>query len=835
MEGKARIAVIAVGEAPVSLCQELEKRGIAVFSGDIASVEELAEKNQPHLIALVGIRGAMEVSTLLEDQDRSTSPRVAVIAARRDLSRLWGLNRDVVISLLATEMGDKVVAGRLDALARQAAKKRGENIEAAPAMSLAPRSTADAFTTVAPQAVAAIALVKQAQNAAATKPAVIEVNASETSNDSVDELDSASLESDRPPNPEAPMPSPSLLVARTGLGLDSALSPRQEPTKDNEALASSTDPFGGFSGLDTETTATFDTTGLSFPSHSSEKVNAQAEKPAPQKEEAHTAHIDVAVESAPAVEGKESQAGEGPLEKSADEENRDSGPLIDTDSLIESLRLDTAVSVDASNTSADASPPPEEEKSPSDLDHEPPDSNELTRPGKTVLGLGFRTPGSKPATDALATSPGLSNVEAKFFETEDTPPSGTSQPRVVSPLAPERDPAYLQAKNPTYQSISPPPKASKALPATFYINSQSQKLETPASNVATPEPTPTASTPEAASPEAPPGERVAPAVDSAPLPSPGATEDKGADAPQAEEAGTPEPTPPPKEAESPSSRGATSTPVAPPAQFEAPAGALSDEVLQKLLSEPEAAAKTCTELVPNPKQGVRDPAAEGSVPWQAARKAIVRGDLVAAQTSMCEAAFINPASPALESLALLYITQNAPTEALLWLDKAEVVRPGVRDTLDLRATALTQLGKISEARSVWLKSLNIVDEDPGRRKGAADEDVALAKQHLRQGDLPRAERRLRRAVVLDPKNSPALTALAEVMLKKGRLEAAQGLGSYAVSTEPFFPDAYVVLADIAKQQNDLGAAQKHLERALQIRPDFWAAKKAMKELTKPAP
>lgn len=814
----------------MGLSYELEKRGIAVFSGDISSVEELVDDKRPHLIALVGIRGAMEVSTLLEEQDRNTTPRVAVIAARRDLSRLWGLNRDVVVSLLATEMGDKVVAGRLEALARQAAKKRGEILEGPAPTSLGPRSIGDAFTTVAPQAVAAIQLVKQAHQGAVTVPAAIEINAMARGQESLDEIDSADLESDRPP-PDAPLPSPSLLQTQLGLGIRA-----MQPNKANPS------PFASFPGageksFDPDVTSTYDRAPSSVEADATLEEpgrDGATEPPATFKEEAMAegspgAAVDIVAETLSNSEPN-STKDDTPLDE----------PFIDTDALLDSLR--------SPGEPAKFESMPAE---PGGVDHEP-DSSELTRPGKTVLGLGVRNP-VIPAREAgiadeRLTIPDDAAIQSKLLAeshldeslfnlagSEITPPSGTA----AAPSVRERH---------SVRASAPPPNRkvpavllgllAAAAAAGAYVNAQRHdnkelpKISTIADDVeksapddAMPSAAPTAALPGTSTPSPTPDSAPSDSAPSDSAPSDSAPSDSAAakptnakDAPQpAEDSAQAEPDP----ASPTASASAAILPVS---------GALSDELLQRYLTVASVTPKTCTELVPNPKQGVRDPAAEGSVPWQAARKAIVRGDLAAAQASMCEAAFINPASPALEALALLYVTEGAATEALVWLDKAEAVRPGVRDTLELRGAALSQLGQIGKARQVWLQALNVKEEDMGRRGGVADEDVAVARQHMKQGDLPRAERRLRRAVVLNPKSSLAMATLAELFLKKNQTTLAQGLAESSIAAEPFFPDAYVVLADVDKAQGNLQKAREHLERALQIRPDFWAAKKALREL-----
>jgi hypothetical protein len=117
------VVLVSVGADSAALIDEIEKKGLRVVPCPFTDAEEAIEREKPLLVVLHGSRGAVELSTMLEDSP--DPPQVAVVAARADLGTLMGLNRDIVVSLLATELTEKTVAARLEAVVRQRAKTLG--------------------------------------------------------------------------------------------------------------------------------------------------------------------------------------------------------------------------------------------------------------------------------------------------------------------------------------------------------------------------------------------------------------------------------------------------------------------------------------------------------------------------------------------------------------------------------------------------------------------------------------------------------------------------------------------------------------------------------------
>jgi Meckel syndrome type 1 protein len=228
-----------------------------------------------------------------------------------------------------------------------------------------------------------------------------------------------------------------------------------------------------------------------------------------------------------------------------------------------------------------------------------------------------------------------------------------------------------------------------------------------------------------------------------------------------------------------------------------------------------------------------DAPGEASAAWAEARKAIMKGDLETANLKMCEAVTLHDQSAAIEGLALLYVTRKSPSQGLAWLTRAEAVRPGQLETQTLLGVAQSQLGHEDEALTTWLTSLHIAPSEMERRQMVAKEDTTVGRRYLKQGDVPRAERLLRRAAILDPQNALALTGMGEVCLKEGRAVAALAFADRAIGLFEANPDAHVLRGDAALLAGDKATARASYERALAVRPDFWAATLKLRALDAP--
>jgi len=320
-----------------------------------------------------------------------------------------------------------------------------------------------------------------------------------------------------------------------------------------------------------------------------------------------------------------------------------------------------------------------------------------------------------------------------------------------------------------------------------------------------------------------PGEAsAAPTAEAAPTPS--ATPSVEEPAPE-EPAAPAEPAPAPSAAdEAPTSAGPATT----------PAGTTEPAVLlDNPFATPDANLPGCDVLAPGarPTPG-DDPIAEASEYWAQARKGIVKGDIEGAARAMCTAVAINPQSPAAEGLARLYTLAHSSAQALTWVDRAIQLAPSNRELLLLRGDAKSQLGRQEEAVSDWLEAMGIKPDETKRRTSQAAEYANVAREEKARSDFAKAEQFYRRALGFEETNLIALTGMAETLYARKLYDQA---GTFAVRALAVFepvPEAYLVLGDVAVAKNDPARARAAFERALAIRPDFWPAKKRLRELPK---
>ncbi len=100
----------------------LEKQRVFGDHAKLGELNNMVRLADPALIVHFGKEGAQEVVTLLKDQPVAGRVRLVVVANRSELTELRKLDREIVASLLATDMPDSVLAARIAMLA----KKRGD-------------------------------------------------------------------------------------------------------------------------------------------------------------------------------------------------------------------------------------------------------------------------------------------------------------------------------------------------------------------------------------------------------------------------------------------------------------------------------------------------------------------------------------------------------------------------------------------------------------------------------------------------------------------------------------------------------------------------------------
>lgn len=867
MDEQPVILFVAIDEPPIGVVAEIEGRGLKVAVCSLADAEESIASHAPLLVVLSGARGASELSTLLEDQPEASRVQVLILAARRELARLMGLNRDIVVALLAVEMGDATLASRIDALARQAARRRGVTLRSTAAV----RASLHAMASVAATPTAAEpAPALDAPAPAIVAPAVpIAFAAPLLSGAPTPEVRVAPAGSrDLAP---APAPPP----RGTALGMPAAPRQKLDAPAPPDVLTGAGQRPESLSPEDYLSAAPVaqERKASAFdPGALLRDTGLEREAGALSSALAHTPILGqdtqvsaVAVE--PVVTGAVaiSPADLLPGEKVVDVDESELTDVLDSD---EGMRVLEAGSNESSVEELGAAEL--ESLAPDALDSDadlpsvggapaPPIFDETELP----LVRPRSTPPTAPGPGALEASPPPLPVAHGAFSPPAPPDSlapDPEQPRAFERGADEAiDPG---ARSSAFANPPPPPEGPQGpalrvpsvgpVPAGLEFERSSSKrplailgglgallalvvggyLLTQKGR-ARPVPTTVASE-TAPAPRAPSGDAEAAVVAGREVPSAtassGAAELAMATSTEAVEGGAPPA--PPGAASSDAPAAAPATPSESGATPKAAAQAGLDErfVVENPWKIPETPLPSCDELAPGVTATSADRVAEASPHWAEARRLIVKGDARGAAAAMCRAVAINPESPALEGLTSLYVMSGSPTLAVGFANRALAVRPTDRETKNLRGDAFSQLGRADEALADWLAAIGLRSDEAVRRAAESKNYVLEAKRAERRGDLPKAAQYFRRAVGLDPKNIMATSGLAGLLLRQEHLEQAATFAVYALREFELLPDAHVVLGDVSARKGDAAGARRAYQRALSIRPDYWDAEVKLRAL-----
>ena len=230
------------------------------------------------------------------------------------------------------------------------------------------------------------------------------------------------------------------------------------------------------------------------------------------------------------------------------------------------------------------------------------------------------------------------------------------------------------------------------------------------------------------------------------------------------------------------------------------------------------------------KAGEYPGAAYGQV--REANRALVQGDLNAAQTALCKAILWNQSSPALPlELAQLMLLRRDGAQAVEWARKGLTLDPGSVRAQGILGDGLARVGDYEAAKRAWLASMHLEpSSDTQQFKALSFSSVREARASMRRRDFARAERFFRRGVVLDGESVAASNGLADALLKLGDAVSALRWANHSVSVAPRDPGARVILGDVLFQKGDRNAAEVEWREALQLDPTNYLAKLRMNRL-----
>jgi Tfp pilus assembly protein PilF len=185
--------------------------------------------------------------------------------------------------------------------------------------------------------------------------------------------------------------------------------------------------------------------------------------------------------------------------------------------------------------------------------------------------------------------------------------------------------------------------------------------------------------------------------------------------------------------------------------------------------------------------------------WKLARKSLMAGREDEALKQMCEASFIDASSPATIGLAKYYLGRRGLEQAHSWASKAVDVALGAnskRTAQQVLGDVLSQMGKVDEARSVWLVSFNLTADQPARLAPVVRNFINAAVKARKGGDPALAEQLLRRATTFEPDNVNAAALLSATLLENGEKKLAKAWAERALQKKPGLDMAEDVLKSL---------------------------------------
>jgi tetratricopeptide (TPR) repeat protein len=153
------------------------------------------------------------------------------------------------------------------------------------------------------------------------------------------------------------------------------------------------------------------------------------------------------------------------------------------------------------------------------------------------------------------------------------------------------------------------------------------------------------------------------------------------------------------------------------------------------------------------------------------------------------------------------------------------LQPHNPEALAQLGVALFGLGRYEEAERCYRDSLAI-------NPMSASTLCNLAT--LVQGDPPEAEKYLRQALKLNPKDADARSKLGLSLAFAGRLREAKAAFQKALKVNPRNAEALLGLAQIARREGRFAEAESFIERALKLEPKLpgaWAAMHSIRRVT----
>jgi hypothetical protein len=190
-----------------------------------------------------------------------------------------------------------------------------------------------------------------------------------------------------------------------------------------------------------------------------------------------------------------------------------------------------------------------------------------------------------------------------------------------------------------------------------------------------------------------------------------------------------------------------------------------------LFGIPDARLASCDEMLsgwePPLPMIEADRPKHGAIHRRRAQERLVAGEPQKALVDLCKSARTDPAGPGTETLASVYLALRSLEHAETWVKHFLSMNPRSDSGRELLGDVANQRGKVAEARAVWLSVLDVDADAVGLQREVAKHWTQDAISALAARDLAQAERKLRRALTLDPTNPSAALLLSRVLERQG--------------------------------------------------------------------
>jgi tetratricopeptide (TPR) repeat protein len=171
---------------------------------------------------------------------------------------------------------------------------------------------------------------------------------------------------------------------------------------------------------------------------------------------------------------------------------------------------------------------------------------------------------------------------------------------------------------------------------------------------------------------------------------------------------------------------------------------------------------------------------------------------------------------------------SQPEEALKAYRAAAQLRPNDVSVLQGMAWVLRRLGHVDDALPLLQKALVLAPDRPELHN-----DMGVLFQD--RDDFPKAIAFHKRALKFNPRFTPALINMGVAQKRLGHIEAAIEACRAALDIDMNLPEAHNNLGNLYRIQGKPAEAFEHIQRALQLRPDYADAQANWDELKQEAP